>query len=771
MGEWKKTQCHFCAVSCGLEMEIEDNKIINVRPDPDSPRSKGYCCRKGRSAKYYQDHGDRLDYPLKKVGDHFERISWEQAIEEIGAKARKILADHGPKSLAVIGGPLGAAQEELVFARPFANGVGSPYTYNPIGFEFMGNWWSHGKIFGDQMHFTEPDDVNCEIMIYWGSNSYVAHNVLNSRLHIREASQDPNRMFIVVDPRMSETARMADMHIMPRPGSDSLLLRGLISLILEKGWQNKEYIEAHVADFGRILPWFRGFNYKEAFRVCGVPYEQMEKFARLLTTKKWGLHHDLGLFCNRHSTTNSYLVLMLQVLCGVSFVEGGCITNECWAKRGKNIDESDPNVPRTVVTNSFPVLGTYPECALPDEVLSDNPDRLRMIFCTTSNPARSWPDSAKMAESFKALELFVVIDVTMTETAELADYVLPAKNGYEAYSFNVFQLNYPEIVAQLRHPIISQIGERKEGAEIWLMLSKAIGSLPPLPESLYKAGKKAAETGDRIPYFLKILLYAVKHKELMPVLPSIIGETLGTAMGSPTRAAMWAALMTSPLIGTGQVELADIPSLGKHPILEKLPKFKDFCLMDAAFQLVDDHPEGAVIGMTRKDTMLERHIAHPDHKIHLYCDEINDYINNLTPEKEEAALTLKDGNNMVVSSGRHSDDGHNGVMRNPATYVWRNPYTLALNPADAQRLNLHDGQMARITAKGGTIDVPVEISYQMGVGYGMVPHHFGFKFEGKTVGHGVNEFTSYHDHDTLTGNPTVRYVPCRVEAAEAVKEG
>ena len=87
MSEWKKTWCNLCAVTCGLEMEVEDNRIINVRPDPSSPRSNGYCCRKGRTAKYFTENRDRLLFPKKRVGDHYERISWEQAYREIAERA------------------------------------------------------------------------------------------------------------------------------------------------------------------------------------------------------------------------------------------------------------------------------------------------------------------------------------------------------------------------------------------------------------------------------------------------------------------------------------------------------------------------------------------------------------------------------------------------------------------------------------------------------------------------------------------------------------
>ena len=253
MGEWKKTWCNLCAVTCGLEMEVEDNKIINVRPDPGCPRSHGYCCRKGRSAKYHIAHKDRLLYPKKRVGDHYERISWEQAYKEIGEKGRAILDKHGPRSFAILGAGTTSFQTPAGVAGPMLKAIGGQYMTNPVGVEFMGSWWSNGRIFGSQLHMLEPDDKNCEVIIYWGGNSYVTHQIIESRAICREFSENPDKMVIVVDPRLSETARMADMHIMPRNGSDALLLRGLIALIIQKGWHDRDFLIRHAADFVKIL--------------------------------------------------------------------------------------------------------------------------------------------------------------------------------------------------------------------------------------------------------------------------------------------------------------------------------------------------------------------------------------------------------------------------------------------------------------------------------------------------------------------------------------
>lgn len=156
-----------------------------------------------------------------------------------------------------------------------------------------------------------------QALIFCGSNSYVAHNFIESRRHIRAFSEDPDKMIIDVDPRLSETARMADMHVMLRLGTDSLLPRGLITLIIDKDWQDQAFLDKWCTGWENSAKlWFRGFDCRAAFEVCHVPYQQMEELARILTTRTWRLHQDLGIFCGRHNTCSSYLLLMLMAVTG-----------------------------------------------------------------------------------------------------------------------------------------------------------------------------------------------------------------------------------------------------------------------------------------------------------------------------------------------------------------------------------------------------------------------------------------------------------------------
>ena len=164
-GEWKKTTCAFCSVCCGLEMKIDNNHIVDVRPDPDNKRSKDYCCRKGRSSKYYQENPDRLRHPLKRVGDEFVEISWEQAMQEIGAKTNELLKKYGPHSLSVIGGTGANAFGAVMLEANAMLKLGIKNNFNPTGCEFMCYFWNNGHLSGRQARFMEPDEERMETLV------------------------------------------------------------------------------------------------------------------------------------------------------------------------------------------------------------------------------------------------------------------------------------------------------------------------------------------------------------------------------------------------------------------------------------------------------------------------------------------------------------------------------------------------------------------------------------------------------------------------------
>jgi len=243
MGTIHKTSCVLCPQNCGLEVEVEANRIVNVKGDKANLKSAGYVCRKGLNIAYFQHNADRLQYPLKKVGDKFERISWEQATGEIAAKLQSIVGQYGPRSFAYMGGGGQGCHFEAAFGVRLMRGLGSQYQYSALAQEFAGAFWVCGRTHGKQYLHDQPDVNNTDLLLVFGWNGMQSHQIPQAPRQLQRLARDPDKMLIVVDPRLSETAKIADVHLAIRPGTDALLLKAMISIILKEDWENRAYLE------------------------------------------------------------------------------------------------------------------------------------------------------------------------------------------------------------------------------------------------------------------------------------------------------------------------------------------------------------------------------------------------------------------------------------------------------------------------------------------------------------------------------------------------
>jgi len=541
---WKKTSCCLCFTNCGLEVLVEKNRIVKVRPDRSNPRSEGYACRKGLSIAYHQHHADRLLHPLKRVGDRFERISWDQAFAEIANRLREIIDKHGPRAFAYMGGGGQGCWFEGFLGVPFMHLMGSRYHYSAIAQEWSGDFWVQGRCVGRQPFKLLQDHKETDMLLAVGWNGMVSHSVPRTPIELKQMAKDPGKVLVVIDPRVSETAQIANIHLALRPGTDALLTRAMIAIILEEGWENREYIADHVTGFESIRPWLEGFDTRAAIRVCELDYDQVREVCRLFATRKSCLHADLGMYMNRHSTVTSYLELILLAICGRICVPGGNILPARMGPMGSHTDERDERTWRTMSTDIPAVAGFFPPNVMPEEIMADGPDRLRAVITGGSNPLRSYADTRAYEEAFKQLDLLVSIDIAMTETTALAHYVLPARSAYESWDSSFFAWTYPEIFFQMRRPVVEPEGEQIEAADIFLRLAEAMGLMPDIPSSLYEAAGSGCG-----PTFRKTLgEYLAAEPGAKKVMPFIIAKTLEKTHGSVHLAILDGRLQSMPRV-------------------------------------------------------------------------------------------------------------------------------------------------------------------------------------------------------------------------------
>jgi len=744
MAEWKRTFCPVCYHNCGLEVQTEGHRITQVRPDKNHPRTKGYICRKGTKIAHYQDHKERLTYPLKRKGNGFVEISWNQAISEIAGKLKEVLDKYGPRALAYMGGGGQGCHMEAGFGRTLLTSLGSQYHYSALAQELTGLFWVNGRAYGRQNIHLVPDLDRAENFLVMGWNGYVSNSGVNqARRRINEFAKDPNKQFIVVDPLLSETAKRANKHLQIRIGTAALLLKSLTAIILQEGWENKTFLRDHCKGFEKIVPWFTDFDVASALQVCGVGQDEVRELARMYATRPTAMRTDLGLLMDRQSTMNSYLEMILMAVCGRIGTPGGNVFNGHLMPTGPHSDERDPKTWRTVQTNIPAIMGYFPPNVVPEEILSQREDRLRAIIISGANPLRSYADTLAYEQAFRELDLLVTIEISMTETARMSHYVLPAKSAFEKWDTTFFSLTFPEIYFQLRHPCCDSQGEPLEEGEIYTRLAEALGVLPEIPQSLFQAAH-----GDRKGYATELMKFIGQDKKAARLLPFIAAKTLGQHLNSAHLAAVWGLMINYPQHAADDLERAGY----------KVTPF----LGNDLFQNLLDHPEGILIGKLDPDNNLEK-LRTADKKIHLYIKEMAGWMREIEAESEKVALKNEEFP-FVMVAGRHFPYTANSIMRDPVWNDHKPVCTMLLNKEDARAIGIHAGEEAWVITEASKVKIPVEVSDIAVPGTVVIPHGFGMDHDGKVYGVNVNLLTKNTHRDRIAATPQHRYVPCRVEA-------
>ena len=745
MSNWQKTGCILCAQNCGLEIQVENDRMVKVRPDKENPRSQGYVCRKGLNVINHQYPADRLTEPLKRKGAGFEPITWDQALDEIAGRLRELVDRHGPRCLAYMGASGQGGHAEAAFGVSLLRAMGSQYLYSSAGQEFSGLFWVAGRMFGRQYYMGGADEHRADMLVAWGWNGMQSHQMPRAPLVLKAFSKDPDRLLVVIDPRRSETAKIGNLHLPVRPGTDALLIKAMIAIIVAEGWANIAYIKEHVAGWETIRPWFEGFDARAALKVCELEYEDVHHLCRLLATRRWAVHPDLGIFMGRRSVLNSYLMNVLGAVCGIFGVRGGNIIPGMVMPMGFHADERDPKTWRTLATGLPPAAaGSFAPAAMPEEILSDQPERLRAVLVSVCNPLRAYPDTTAYEKAFGRLDLLVVNDIVMSETARLAHYVLPCRTFYEAWDTTFFPLTFPEVFMQLRRPIVPPPPNCLEASQILARLAGRLGLIPAIPNDL-----RAAAAGDRMTFGAKLMTWAAQEPKALKAMPFVLAETLGRAWDSAAKAALWGMLMTAPGAfheNAARAGFTPGPDLG-----------------DRVFQTLLDTPQGLWVGKVDPAENLKM-LRTPSGKIEVLIPELAEEAQTLNAAVETEALRMPVGFPLILNAGRHTKHNANTLMRNPAWNEGRRACTVAVHADDAKTLGLSDGQQVRVSTEAGSEVGELEVSDEVRPGTVLIPHGFGLQYGDTVYGINVNRLTKNTHRDPL-GTPLHRFVPCRVEAA------
>src|ERR1700757_5267643 len=473
--EWKKTACNLCYVNCGVEVLIEDGHLAKVRGDRDNPKSEGYLCNKAARIPFYAHHRDRLTTPLRRRDDgSFEAIDWDTAIAEIASRMRGIVERHGGKSVALYGGGGQGNHAGGAYATAFLRALGWRHVFNALSQEKTGDFWVNGHMFGSQTCHTAEDVHHCDLLFVIGANPWIAHGFPNARDQLNQIRKDPSRKLIVINPRRTETAEMADLHLAVRPGADAFLLGAILATLVRCDALDHDFLNHHTEGFAEVKAALRRIPIEAWAKAADIPLEQLDRCADMITAAKaMTVRVELGIQQGVNSTLNSYLEKLLIMLTG-SFGRKGTNQLHSWLQP---LWGNSPNQ-KFAPTDTEVIAGLLPPNLFAQAVLGEHPDRLRGVWIDSSNPANTAANTAQVEKALRALELCVVVDVAMTETARLADYVLPASSQYEKCEFTLFNFEFPTNYFHVRAGVVPPLEGTLPEPEIYTRLARALGLLP-----------------------------------------------------------------------------------------------------------------------------------------------------------------------------------------------------------------------------------------------------------------------------------------------------
>ncbi len=766
--EWRKTACIICALNCGLEVQTAGRRIVRIRGDKAHPTSQGYVCEKSQRMDHYQNGADRLDSPLRRRADgSYERISWDTALGEIAAKFKAIQAQHGGEAILYYGGGSQGNHLGATYAESTLKALGVRYRSNALAQEKTGEAWVQGKMMGSGVH---GDFEHAEVAVFIGKNPWQSHGFARTRVILRAIQNDPARSLIVIDPRRSETAAMANFHLAVRPGTDAWCLAALAAILVQDQLLATDWLAQHTTGLEQISAPLARVNITQYATVCGVDEALLRRAAaRIASAKSVSMIEDLGVQMNRHSTLVSYLNRLVWLLAGHYGRPG---TNNAFvpllglsssdrsqptpaaAKAGaKNASPADDKAaPRpgshSPVTGAKVIMGLIPCNVIPDEILSDHPKRFRAMFIESANPVHSLADSPRMRQALRALELSVVIDVAFSETAAQADYVLPASSQFEKAEATFFNLEFPRNAFHLRQPLFQPKPGTLSEAEIHARLLEALGELK---EGDYRLLRGAARLG--LGLFGPVFAWqAARNKAVGRYAGVVLYRTLGVSLPAAQRPA-------ASLWGICQRYVRQQPQAARGAGFGGAPTGA----ANRLFKAILAAPSGVVYAASEYEHSWAA-VRRPGQKVELFIAQLMPELASLS-----AGLPASDAAYpFVLSAGERRSDTSNTSIRDSGWHTKGAYGTLRMAPSDAQALGCVQGDWVRVRTHRGQAQAAVEISEQMQAGHVSLPNGQGLDYrqaDGSVQHRGVslNELTRGADRDPIAGTPWHKHVAAAIE--------
>ena len=722
--------CSICEAGCGLEVDLDDQSIVGIRANPDDRFSTGHVCAKGIALAELHDDPDRLRTPLIKENGDFREATWEEAWRLICDRLGTVKEQYGADGIGIYVGNPTAHNIGLAWGMGvFASQLGSKNFFSAASVDQLPRQLASELMYGNDMAISVPDILHCDHLVMLGANPYVSNGSLWMVPKVRDkvrALQARGGELTVIDPRLTETARVADRHLYIRPGADAWLLIAVLNGLVAKGYGPSDSPPAD--GFDQLLSAVAGITTQQASLQCGIAEHDIQALIDALArARRPVLYGRIGTTLQSFGTLTSFLIDAVNILLGAFDRRGGAMfAEEALAK----VEDNTPgqhlkfNRYQSRVSGYAEVVGQLPVAAMAEEMATPGNGQIRAFITFAGNPVVSNPDSEALENALKQLDFMVCFDIYHNETTQYADVIMPGTSPFEESHYDSFlgAMGYRN-VARYSAPLL-----QSEAADEW--------------EQCLTLG------------------YCVSQGEV----PS--AEAL-KAFEDDVIAGLATAHTADPSSGIFERDVQEImgaigPERGVERLLDlgiRAGKWGDhFGRREGlTLQRLADTPHGVDMGEIREQRLGEL-IRHESGRIDLAPALILKELGRLQAMPPPAEM---------VMIGRRGTRSNNSWLRNIGSLgKGKDMCALLINTEDANRLGLADGMTAEIHSEAGFVQAIVETTDQMMPGVVSLPHGFShFKTERQSnllSGPNYNVLAPLSEIDEPSGTAALNGIPVRV---------
>ncbi len=722
-GELRYITCTLCEASCGLEVRVEDEQIAWIRGHAEDPLSRGHICPKAVALQDLHADPDRLRHPVRRVDGEWQEIGWEEAIDLVATGLVRAQHDHGPDALAVyLGNPnvhsLGAFTHGVNLVRTLR----TRNTYSATSVDQLPHQLMAWALYGHQFLLPVPDIDRTDLLVLVGTNPMASNGSLMTVPdfpgRLRELRARGGRL-VVLDPRASETAKVADVHHVVRPGSDAWVLLAVVRELLESGSARPApYVDGVEA----VREAVSGFTPELAQERSGMPAEAIRALAHdLAAAGSAAVHGRMGVSTQAHGVLCQWAVQAINILTGnLDAVGGTMLTSPAVDMVGKGLLGRGHRGRWTSRVRGLPEFGgELPVSVLTEEMATPGEGQVRALLTIAGNPVSSTPAGHRLAEALDGLDFMAAIDFYINETTSHADVILPPTGPLEHDHYDlIFHLLAVRNTARFSPALFEPGEDTRHDWEIARDLALRVMALRPefdKPEGLRDRASRLASAAKGLPHTVEAQArFRTPPRQQLDLLLRTSGERLSVAK-----------LEATP----GGVDLGPLEA-GRLP--------------DRLF--TDDKRIGLLPDVARE---------------------------GLAALEAPGALPETDEDTLLLIGRRHQRDNNSWLHNSPRLTKGRPRHQLYAHPDDLAVRGITDRSRVRVSSVAGSVVVDVLATEDMMRGVVSLPHGYGqgaapgvqLTEASRLPGVSMNDVTDPGRVETVAANAVLNGIPVRVEPA------